>query len=303
MKYLLAVLIFFASFFISEAKKNKFSIPFIVDSIPATNTHLHPEHMMSPYHKIEYYGIISDTIKIQHLEYRMAHKQAFEKFKRQKPSLLKIVVSDKQDISIDLENYKMPPPPPPPGYLSFIDTSLLNMPEINLEELAFDSTESEPTQQTKWELHSEYLDILKNWENRPRDYKKALIVFIINTSKDTAYFSHVGVFLSIIQEVKNKNGEWHPIEYRTPKYYNHAADIFELYPNECIVVKTMKYTGPFKTEMRLKVKNGDQVYYSNTYRGSIDTMQFHLPEDYYNYRSWGNWLSEEEFLKYIFLNN
>lgn len=72
----------------------------------------------------------------------------------------------------------------------------------------------------------------------------------------------------IIQEAKNKKGEWKEVE----KYSNGEIGNFyyKIKPKEYIYTKVPRYKGTFETTFRIKLKLDDKKYiYSNEYNGMI----------------------------------
>ena len=51
--------------------------------------------------------------------------------------------------------------------------------------------------------------------------------------------------------------------------------------NEQIVTSVFKYKGNYTTTLRLKLKNGKRIIYSNSFRGSINYNQFDTNKIHY----------------------
>lgn len=53
----------------------------------------------------------------------------------------------------------------------------------------------------------------------------------------------------------------------------------KLEPNGILKTKSVVYNGSFETEIRFKLLNEKNIYYSNSVIGKINVSQFHLPKD------------------------
>lgn len=72
----------------------------------------------------------------------------------------------------------------------------------------------------------------------------------------------------MIQEVKNKKGEWKVIENMTKEKIGNFY--YKINPKEYIYTKVPRYKGTFETTFRIKLKLDDDTYiYSNEYKGMI----------------------------------
>lgn len=106
---------------------------------------------------------------------------------------------------------------------------------------------------------------------------------IINVSnKDITFRTQDGSLL-MVQEAKNEQGEWQPIEYWQWDWgmKNVIFETISLEPNKNINFVAPKYTGTFKTKMRFKLKvsetnDNKDFYYSDNFEISINPSQFKL---------------------------
>ena len=72
----------------------------------------------------------------------------------------------------------------------------------------------------------------------------------------------------LIQEAKNKNGEWKEIENLTKEKIGNFY--YKINPKEYIYTKVPRYKGTFETTFRIKLKLDNEKYiYSNEYKGII----------------------------------
>ena len=79
--------------------------------------------------------------------------------------------------------------------------------------------------------------------------------YLVNTTDSTFHATRQDGSLMMIQEAKDENGEWQPIEYWIPSGCgNSYFDPLRLDPNEYAKVAIIKYSGRFETKLRLKFK-------------------------------------------------
>ncbi|MDH4471346.1 MAG: hypothetical protein QE487_01995 [Fluviicola sp.] len=109
-------------------------------------------------------------------------------------------------------------------------------------------------------------------ENNPKEYFTA---YLVNTTDSTFTADRQDGSLIMIQEAQNEKGEWLPIEYWVYSGCgNSYFDPLELEPGKYVLVPIKKYSGNFKTKIRLKFKKDDTLFYSDSFDGSIDKSQF-----------------------------
>lgn len=104
---------------------------------------------------------------------------------------------------------------------------------------------------------------------------KYFLGYLVNTTNETFEIERQDGSLIMIQEALNEDGEWRPIEYWVysgcgNSYFNPLI----LTPNKYVMVPIKKYTGSFKTQIRLKLRNRKKTIYSPPFSGSIDRTQF-----------------------------
>ena len=109
--------------------------------------------------------------------------------------------------------------------------------------------------------------------------QEAYPLFIYNKSEDYTTLMLQDGALILIQEARDKYGNWRPIEYWEYSNNGNSYWEFEIFPNQFAVTKIYKYTGEFETELRIKLKSGSKVYYSNSFKGSIDPNQFDFDKE------------------------
>ena len=108
-----------------------------------------------------------------------------------------------------------------------------------------------------------------------RNNKIANPIFIKNKSKDTLNIGYAE-YLPIIIEAKNRNGEWQPIQKRMRFMCGNGIVDFYCPPNNIVVSAMQKYSGSFKTKLRLKYESfgSKSSIFSNEIDGEINEKQF-----------------------------
>jgi len=98
-------------------------------------------------------------------------------------------------------------------------------------------------------------------------------LYLINASKDIINIPAQDGGIKLIQQAKNKKGDWQDIE----KYYNtwcgNSYHTLKLSPSEFQIFATPIFKGEFKTQLRFKFELGNQIIYSNIYDGQINSGQ------------------------------
>lgn len=102
-------------------------------------------------------------------------------------------------------------------------------------------------------------------------YVNCYPLLIFNNGKIPTYIK----FNRIIQEAKDKDRKWKPIEFSDPLrgcLVNHH--FFKFKPKTYDGTAIIKYEGSFKTKLRIKVEINKKYYYSNEFDGKINPSQF-----------------------------
>ncbi len=120
--------------------------------------------------------------------------------------------------------------------------------------------------------------------------------------------SDVSLNSEFIQEAKDVDGKWKPIEFSfeyemcgTGKNNQSILD-----PKKYVAFAIIKYNGDFKTKIRVKVKNNNHIYYSNEIVGIINRSQFNqgfCKSFFESYGSNVNMSYFEDYKKRMFLKN
>lgn len=165
-------------------------------------------------------------------------------------------------------SYVVPPPPPiTPSILKEID-SILN---INNQE---DSIKSSNVKQ---KIEQEKTD---SWVN---NYP----VFIVNYTDTIISLTYEDISgFKMVQEAKDSIGTWKPIQYWHWNWCGNAYSSIDLKPKYFALTRTPKFSGEYRTKLRLKMRFFNKTYYSNEFNGRINYSQFEYPERFnvYNER-------------------
>ena len=128
-------------------------------------------------------------------------------------------------------------------------------------------------------------------------------LFIYNSSRKDVIVHGSDTRLQILQEAKDKNGEWRPIEY-WKTYTVEQAIFYPLQPKNTLRIESAAYSGSFKTKVRFKFINNNKYYYSNIIDTEINPSQFVLSEkgkELSRYNSYQSKVGQELARKMIFL--
>lgn len=101
-------------------------------------------------------------------------------------------------------------------------------------------------------------------------------VYLVNQTPTTKAVLQKGDHLFGIQEAMDTNGVWRPIEYKAFEYCGNGYIALKLLPQEYIIMAFPKYQGNYKTKLRVRIKNGETIYVSQPFEGTIDKRQFYM---------------------------
>ena len=233
----------------SPADYPYFHSPNILDNFREGQTQFETKNMIFPENQILFSGTLSDTINLnlykiplnQHLESTPLIK------KNEVPEGLQITVCQTQNMAMFSDYDSIPPAPKFRENSSEID-SLATLKDYN------------------------------KWISRKRNLIQAIPVFIYNSGIKTILLEQHDEKLTMIQEAMDEKGIWRPIEYWIVPRCGYRRSPIELLPNGLVFTRVIRYKGNFATDLRLKLRSNLQVYYSNSYRGTIHKSQFNLPE-------------------------
>lgn len=106
-------------------------------------------------------------------------------------------------------------------------------------------------------------------------------VYLVNNSQRANTLHGEDAYIFGIQEALDSNQGWYPIEAQAFWGCSHWNAQF---PSQTFALLLFpKYKGDFKTKLRVRVHNGEQVYVSQPFDGWIDYRQFDLSDEIYYY--------------------
>lgn len=111
-------------------------------------------------------------------------------------------------------------------------------------------------------------------------------IYVFNKTTDSIKISSQDWHLFLIQEAKNQNGVWKPIEYWKYSWCGNSYLSDKLEPNGILKTESKVYSGNFETQIRFKLLNDNRVYYSNSTTGFVNLKQFEIPNDITEYRTY-----------------
>ncbi len=110
---------------------------------------------------------------------------------------------------------------------------------------------------------------------RRRDIHDFMTVYVVNTTTDVVYLEGLDGEIVLTQEALDANGQWQPIEFRSPPSCGLSAIPVTLDAHHQRLVRAPRYGGGDQTtKIRFAMAYGDGVIYSNEFAGSIDPGQF-----------------------------
>ncbi|TXF79218.1 hypothetical protein [Chryseobacterium sp.] len=113
-------------------------------------------------------------------------------------------------------------------------------------------------------------------------------IYLKNNTEDSLNLSKQDRHLYLIQEAKNKKGEWKPIEYWSNSWCGNSYLSENVESQKIIKTETEKYNGTFETEIRFKFLIYDEVVYSNQLKGKINVTQFEIPKEFREHSTYKN---------------
>ena len=110
---------------------------------------------------------------------------------------------------------------------------------------------------------------------------RGMRLLLVNLSDKTAAFNACDSRLNVVQEAKDKNGNWKPIEYLPSSWCGNSYHSVLLPANEYWEFPAPRYTGEIKTKLRFKLTDQDGwTLVSNEFDGSINIEQFTEKQEY-----------------------
>lgn len=119
--------------------------------------------------------------------------------------------------------------------------------------------------------------------------------FIVNETKNDKLLEGKDGFVFAIQLAQDSNKHWFPIEMRAMDFCGNGYFNLIIHPNEFAIIKINKYSGTYKTKLKLFLINGDCTYTSNEIDGYINYSQFYLNKKSYDYERFVKYKSKEVY--------
>ncbi len=171
------------------------------------------------------------------------------------------------------------------SHLNISDENPVITNEMSREERINADTESHKMRKADYINRHPKLKIIVNpdatmYENMPdiiENYDvEAIPIFIYNPNQLPIEIELQNGGLIMIQEAKDQNGKWKPIEYYTFSWCGNSFSSFLIASQKFALAKIHRYRGSMKTELRLKLRTGEKTYYSDPFPGEIDPGQLIL---------------------------
>lgn len=198
-------------------------------------------------------------------------------------SLILFVDSQNEEFHSEFnqEIFYLPPPPPIENYNEY---------DVNKDD--YFQIENDVIYKDSIKIHYKMYPIyIKNYSSRNIEIEKPI----------------AGGDLFMILEAKNAKSQWRPVEYFEQFGFlcvtGHQNYLIK--PNNFFVGAIIKYEGEFLTDLRVKFRSFDKVFYSNTFKGKINIGQFKSDSIINNLKDQFNYKGKKSVqlkLKNMFLN-
>jgi hypothetical protein len=107
---------------------------------------------------------------------------------------------------------------------------------------------------------------------------KGMRLLLVNGTKEQTGFDATNSRLAIVQEAKNAQGKWIPIEYLESSFCGNSYHRVFLGAWEYWEFATPRYKGETKMKLRFALLKAAQPLYSNEFEGSVNPEQFRNEE-------------------------
>jgi hypothetical protein len=170
--------------------------------------------------------------------------------------------------------------------LIYVDTSYNDFHSNEMNKLMVIPSPPPKPSDSIYEYDDDYfnnVEFKEQWLKREKEHYNTIPVYVYNFSNSNRIISKpiVNGELFLQVQAKDKNGVWKPIEYNyIPGFIcgtGHQDYLLE--PKHFIVSTIKKYSGDYKTKMRVKFMSLQKIYYSNEFDGSINYSQFDLVKE------------------------
>lgn len=121
-----------------------------------------------------------------------------------------------------------------------------------------------------FEIETDYLSNIFN------DGSYSYPVYLINQTPGIKTIYGDQGYMFGLQEAIDSSGDWRPIEGRAKIDFEPWYFDLKVHSKEFVVILFPKYSGKYKTKLRVRIRNGDATYISKPFEGSINYNQFYL---------------------------
>ena len=105
-------------------------------------------------------------------------------------------------------------------------------------------------------------------------------VYLINYGPHTKLLEMKDRRIYGIQEALDSNGQWRPIEGLRMPFCIMDYKKYLIPKNMFATVLFKKYSGSYKTKIRIRIRNGEHIFVSEPFEGYINEKQFYFNKDY-----------------------
>ena len=110
------------------------------------------------------------------------------------------------------------------------------------------------------------------------------LLYVLNYSPETIWFSAQDSRIDIIREAKNKEGNWKPIEYLMQSTCGNSWHRVALGSRQYWRVSLGRDKGSVTTQVRFRLNQNGNAIYSEPYTTQISANAFTLPKEYQKYK-------------------
>jgi len=106
-------------------------------------------------------------------------------------------------------------------------------------------------------------------------------VYIFNESSRSKFLYGKDTHVFAIQEALDVAGSWRPIEGKSFDFCGNGRWGIKIRPSEYVLFSMRRYSGNFRTKLRIRLVNGSATYVSHPFEGEINFKQFLVEPDGY----------------------
>ena len=256
--YLLLITFLFASYSANATINQKsFAFPDIVDTLKTADNYYSPTLLTTPINlisTIQKFGKKADLLDTTNdYEYFVDDYNLSDTTNKSVTNRkgLSIFVDTTREVSVNLDGWGIPP---------FFSDYLPD-------------DEEHPKSKTQKLIDSVNFAVRRELWKANKTLVRGFPVYIFNPTKKSVRLEEQDGRIMMIQEALDTNSQWTPIEVWKFSDCGNSYGGVILRPNYYIMTKIVKYKGPYKTLLRLKMINNDEIIYSKPFKGSINLSQ------------------------------